>query len=208
MIKLDAKFEQLLLGAMQVFMKYGLRSVTMDDLARHLAVSKKTLYKYVKDKKDLILQGIEYHQNMEHCAMKACVEQNLNAIDEMFEITKMVISQLQNVNPSVMFDLEKYYPEAKAKFTDYKMTVVKTWHKDNLERGIKEGYFRKDLDTDIITALFISRMDDFFEYSELIPNKDYSFKDVYIETFRYHIRGIASEKGIEYLKEKMKELNK
>lgn len=208
MVNVDSRLEQLLTGAMEVFMKYGIRSVTMDDLARHLAVSKKTLYKYVKDKNDLILKGIEFHQVQEHCTMKACVEKHLNAIDEMFEITKMVIDQIQNVHPSVMYDLEKYYPAAKAKFNEYKMTVVKTWHEDNLRRGIEEGLFRDDLNIEIITALYLSRMDDFFGMQELFNDKTIGFKEVYLETFRYHIRGIASEKGIDYLKDKIKELNK
>jgi AcrR family transcriptional regulator len=207
MEKMDEKFEQLLQGSLNVFMKYGIRSVTMDDLARHLAVSKKTLYKYVKDKNDLVIKGMEYHHQMEQCAMQACMDKNLNAIDEIFEVSKIIIDQLSNVHPSVMYDLEKYYPEALAKFHDYKMTIVKGWVEDNLSRGIKEGYYRKNLVIPIITSIYLARMNDFFN-RELYPENQFTFKEIYIEMFRYHIRGIASSKGIEYLKEKMKELNK
>ena len=66
MEKTDPKFEQLLVNSLSVFMKYGIKSVTMDDLARHLSISKKTIYKYVKDKKDLVLHGMAHHQDLEH----------------------------------------------------------------------------------------------------------------------------------------------
>ncbi len=202
MEKIDDKFQQILIGALQVFMKYGIRSVTMDDLARHLGVSKKTIYKYVSDKKELVLRGMEYHHEMEVCAMEACIEQKLNAIDENFEISKVIVDQLKNVHPSVMYDLQKYYPEAMKSFQDYKMTVVKEWVSSNMQRGIEQGLYRADLNIPILTGVYLARMDDFF-HQELFPEGT-PFADVYLETFRYHIRGLASEKGIEYLKEKVK----
>jgi len=200
--KVDDKFQQILIGALNVFMKYGIRSVTMDDLARHLGVSKKTIYKYVSDKKELVLKGMEYHHQLEVCAIDACVQQKLNAIDENFEISKVIVDQLKNVHPSVMYDIQKYYPEAMASFQEYKMTVVKDWVSSNMQRGIDQGLYRNDLNIPILTGVYLARMDDFFNrdlYPEEIP-----FADIYLETFRYHIRGLASEKGIEYLKEKVK----
>ena len=78
----------------------------MDDLARHLSISKKTIYKYVKDKNDLVLHGMAHHQNLEQCAMQACLDNNLNAIDENFEISKVIVDQIQNIHPAVMYDLQ------------------------------------------------------------------------------------------------------
>ncbi len=187
---------------MDVFMKYGIRSVTMDDLARHLSVSKKTLYKYFKDKNDLVIKGMEYHHKMEQCAMEACFDEKLNAIDENFAISKVILEQLQNIHPSVMYDLEKYYPEAMAKFDDYKKTVVKEWVENNLKKGIEEGLFREDINIPIITAMYLARMNDFM-HTDLFP-EEYSPADIYLEIFRYHIRGVASQKGVNYLKEKVK----
>ncbi len=202
MEKIDDKFQQILMGALNVFMKYGIRSVTMDDLARHLGVSKKTIYKYVSDKKELVLKGMEYHHELEVCAMEACMKQKLNAIDENFEISKVIVDQLKNVHPSVMYDLQKYYPEAVAKFQEFKMSVVKNWVSTNMERGIAQGLYREDLNIPILTSMYLARMDDFFN-QDLFP-KEIPFSEIYLESFRYHIRGLASEKGIEYLKEKVK----
>ncbi|UTW64170.1 TetR/AcrR family transcriptional regulator [bacterium SCSIO 12741] len=205
MEKMDEKLVQLLKGAMDIFMRYGIRSVTMDDLARHLSISKKTLYKYVTDKNDLVAKVFELHQDLECQTMEGIVKRGLNAIDENFEISQMVINQVKDIHPSIMYDIEKYYPEAMKQFHDYKMDVVMGWVKDNLKRGMAEGYYREDLNIDVISVVYIQRMDDFF-HSNLYPPQ-LSFLDIYLELFRYHIRGIASEKGVEYLKEKVAKEN-
>lgn len=199
---IDDKSEKLLEGALEVFMKFGIRSVTMDDMARHLGVSKKTLYKYFKDKKDLVFKGMEYHQRNEQCAMEACFVDGINAIDENFAISKIILDQLKNIHPSVMYDLEKYYPEVMGKFDEYKNTVVKSWVESNLERGIEQGLFREDLNIPILSAMYLQRMSAIMR-AEDYPS-DVTLSEVYIEIFRYHIRGVASEKGVDYLKEKMK----
>lgn len=202
MISKDEKFVQILSDAMEVFMKYGIKSVTMDDLARQLRISKKTLYKYFKDKNDLVLKGIELHHENEVCSIDECCQKNLNAIDESFEISRVIVDQLRNIHPSVMYDLEKYHPEALGVIDEYKKTVVKDWVSDNMRRGIEEGLYREDLNIPILTALYLQRMNDFF-HIEAFP-KESTLSEIYLETFRYHIRGLASEKGIEYLKQKVK----
>lgn len=202
MKKPDERFEQLLLGALGIFMKYGIRSVTMDDLARHLSISKKTIYKYVTDKNDLVMKCMAFQQEQEHCAMEACMNRDHNAIDENFEISKVILDQLKNIHPSVMYDLEKYYPEALGQFDHYKQTVVRGWIENNMKKGIEEGLYRTDINIPILTALYLSRMDDFFK-PEKFP-EGYTFRDIYLEQFIYHIRGLASKKGVEYLENKLK----
>ena len=205
MEKMDEKLVKLLRDAMDVFMRYGIRSVTMDDLARHLSISKKTLYKYVTDKNDLVAKGFQLHQEMECRTMEDMVKRGLNAIDENFEISQVVIAQVKDIHPSIMYDIEKYYPEAMKQFHDYKMDVVMGWVKDNLRRGMEEGYYRDDLNIDVIAAAYVRRMDDFFHRDLYPPNL--SFPEIYMELFRYHIRGIASEKGVQYLKQKVAKEN-
>ena len=206
MEKIDPKLEQLVGNSLSVFMKYGIKSVTMDDLARHLCISKKTIYKYVKDKNDLVLHGMAYHQNLEQCAMQACLDNNLNAIDENFKISKIIVDQIQNIHPAVMYDLQKYHPEAIGKFNEYKMTVVNEWVSDNMRRGIEEELYRADLNIPILTAIYLARMTDLFN-PDLFP-AEATMKEIYLEQFRYHIRGIASEKGVNYLKQKIKKEQK
>jgi len=203
---MDERLKHILEGSLQTFMSLGLRSVTMDDIATRLGVSKKTLYRYVKDKEDLIKQSMELFHQQECNFIESVKSQDLNAIDENFEISKKLIAELQNIHPSVLFDMNKYYPEVRTLFENYKLEVVFEWVKDNLQRGIKEGLYRDDMDVDIISALYILRMDDVFNM-EFFPRSNYSFLQVYLETFRYHIRGIASDEGLKYWKKRIKEFN-
>lgn len=203
---MEEKYSQILQGALETFMSLGIKSVTMDDIASRLGVSKKTLYKYVSDKEDLIMKSLQVHHDSECSFIEKMKEQNLNAIDENFEISRNIIAQIQNIHPSVMFDMDKYYPRAKKMFEDYKQEVVYKWVQDNLERGIKEGLYRDDMNVQIIAGLYVTRMDDLFN-PHYFPSTEFAFKDVYLESFRYHLRGIASDKGLKYWKEKMKEFN-
>jgi AcrR family transcriptional regulator len=204
---MDEDKKEIVVRAFGMFMKYGIRSVTMDDLARELRASKKTLYKHFSDKDELVAACMDYHNEHEKMAIeKAICQPNQNAIDENFELSKVIIQQLQQIHPSVLYDLEKYYPEALQEFESYKQTQVAEWVTNNMKKGIEEGLYRDDLNIPILTALYLKRMNDFFSM-DAFPEGT-TMETVYREIFRYHIRGLASEKGIAYLKEKMKqELN-
>ncbi len=200
----DEKHEVILQGSLKTFMTLGMRSVTMDDMAKNLGMSKKTLYKYVSDKSDLLVQAMSYFQECEMSLITEICKRKLNAIDESFEISKVVLNHISDIHPSVMFDIEKYYPEVGVVFDDYKTDVVRNWVIDNLQRGKKEGLFRPDVNEEIISGLYILRMDDLFN-QEMFPKSRFATRDIYREIFNYHIRGIASEKGVKYLDKKLKE---
>ena len=189
-----------------VFMKYGIKSVNMDDVARNLGISKKTLYKYVTDKNDLLTKALALHARDESEAMDAIFSKKLNAIDEMLEISSYVSGILKQIHPSIHFDLEKYHPEVMKNMRDAHETMIYQCMKSNMEKGIEEGLYRKDLNVHVIAKIYIEKMDATFN-SEIFPPQEFSFPDVYMEYFRYHIRGIASEKGIKYLTEKVKNLS-
>lgn len=186
-------------------MKFGVRSVNMDDIARHLGISKKTLYTYVNDKADLVSQSLQFQIDWEHQCLAGVCCKGLNAIDEFYEVSMFVASQFQQVHPSVMFDLMKYYPDAMTHFKRYKDEVVERWLYDNMQRGIQEGYYREDLKIHIIAKLYMARMEDFFK-EDVFPPSQFNLQEVYLEIFRYHIRGIASAKGLDYLINKVNKI--
>ena len=198
------KEKELLENCIGVFMRLGIRSVTMDDLAKNLSISKKTLYKYFNDKGDLVEKAIRAKTSFERCTINQICEESNNAVDELFGITKKVTANLKEVHPSIFFDLEKYYPEAWSAFQDHKHTYVFECIYNNLERGKKEKLYRQDLNSTIIAKTYVLRMDDMMNQA-YFPATDFNFSTVYLELFRYHIRGIASDKGIEYLIEKVKQ---
>lgn len=203
---MDEKALKILAQSTELFMQYGIKSLTMDDIARHLGISKKTLYQSFSDKADLVYQGMLAHMKHEQDALNAIHDQCENAIEEMFLISQHVSKHIQSMHPSILFDLEKYYPEAFQEFQNYKLKYIMGCIARNIEDGITQGLYRKNMNIPVVAALYVARMDALFD-QKLFPSAQFSLKDVYFEAIRYHIRGIASEKGIEYLKNKFKTLD-
>lgn len=199
---MEDREQHILAEAGKVFMRLGIRSVNMDDIAQHLRISKKTLYQYVKDKNELVLRTVKQIGDHHRTCIHGICEQGHNAIDESFEISRFVASQVGQIHPSVHFDLQKYHPEAWELLQSTEREDIYRCIADNLRKGIEEGLYREDLDIDVIARIYISRFDVTFD-GQLFPADKYSFEDVIWELFRYHIRGIASDKGRKYLMKKV-----
>ena len=187
----------------QLFIKYGIKSLTMDDISRHLGISKKTLYKYVEDKNDLVGKVLTAFNEQDIQMVDEVMSKGLNAIDEQLEISKYINQKLTHIHPSVHYDLEKYHPNQWRKYLKLQGEVINRCILTNIKNGIQEGLYREDLNAEIISKIYISRFDAVFD-GELFPSDQFKFSDVHHEFFRYHIRGIASKKGIKYLVEKVK----
>jgi AcrR family transcriptional regulator len=200
---MDEKEQKIIQQATEVFMRYGIKSVNMDDVSRHLGISKKTLYQYVSDKSDLVKKAVAHFGSHEECALRRIAGERLNAIDESLEIMKWVLSILQTANPAVEFDLQKYHPEIHKEMVDQRHRVVFDGTYNNLKKGQREGLYRKNFNPELIAKIYMTRMDVMFDQS-LFPFPKWSLTEIYTQTFIYHIRGIASEKGLAYLREKMK----
>lgn len=196
------KEKELIKKAIEVFMLYGIKSVTMDDMARHMRMSKKTIYQFVKDKSDLVNKCMESDCDFIQHEIDEVISKKFNAIKESFEISKVVINELRTVHPSIFFDLEKYYPEAMRTIDKMRHEFIGSCVKDNLERGIAEGLYRDDINVDIMSQLWMLRMNVIFDPT-LFPMQEFHPKDVYLEMFVHHIRGIASTKGLKILEKKL-----
>lgn len=200
---MDEKELQIIDQSSKVFMRLGVRSVNMDDIAQHLRISKKTLYQYVKDKNELVTRVISHICSHHNTCITSICGQGHNAIDENFEITKFVAAQVGDMHPSIHFDLEKYHPEAWALLQSTEREDIYKCVTSNMQKGVKEGLYREDLNIDVVARIYIARFDVTFD-GELFPKESYRFEDVIWEMFRYHIRGIASDKGLKYLSKKVK----
>jgi AcrR family transcriptional regulator len=202
---MEEKGIKIIQGATKVFMQYGIKSVNMDDMARHLGVSKKTIYLYVKDKEELLSKSILGYCDIEDQQMREISEKGLNAIDESLEIMKMVSSMLQNMHPSIVYDMEKYHPELFSQLKEAREKAIYTSMYDNMKKGQKDGLYRKDFNPEIISPLYMSHVNVLLN-QHLFPFTKWKLSELYKESFVYHIRGIASTKGLEYLKEKIKHI--
>ncbi|MFM1875296.1 MAG: hypothetical protein RL266_1033 [Bacteroidota bacterium] len=203
---MEEKAQNIVAQVIVLFTQYGVKSLTMDDIARHLGISKKTLYQVVADKAELVERAIQLYIDQDVCELEQMHLQSPNAIEEMFMIAHRVSDHLQKMHPSILFDLEKYYPKAFHIYQEYKLKNIMGCLARNMEVGISQGFYRDNLNIPIVAGIYVGRMDVIFD-QKLFPASKYNIKDVYFEAIRYHIRGIASEQGMEYLKNKFKTLD-
>lgn len=202
----EEKEKQLLFSVVELFMRVGVKSLTMDDISRHLGISKKTLYLYVSDKKDLVKKAVQVAVDNDQCMLGNIAVQEENAIDELLALNEKVSQKLQSVQPAVMYDLKKYYPEAWSLMEDHKKCFVYDMVIENIKTGIEQGLYRENANPEIIARIYIVMIDKIFD-DDVFPSHQYKFSDIHREIARYHIRGIASKKGISYLVKRLKNNN-
>lgn len=147
---MEAK-ERILVKANELFNRYGIRSVSMDDIAAQLGMSKKTLYQYYTDKDELVHAVFDVALNTNRNNCLDCTKKGDNAIHEIFLSFDIMEEMLKTMNPSLLFDMQKYHPSAYKKFEEFKGSFLYKIIKANLERGVKEELYRDDIDTDILT---------------------------------------------------------
>ncbi|MCX6258277.1 MAG: TetR/AcrR family transcriptional regulator [Bacteroidia bacterium] len=189
-----------------LYQKYGIKSITMEDVSRELGISKKTLYQYVSDKNELVNKIIDYEISIRAEGMDAIEHMNLNAIEELIEYNKNINIMLREYNPSMEYDLKKYYPDAFARIREIRRQRMYEKVLANMKKGKAEGIFRADLNEEIIARLYVSRTDNLFG-DELFSINESTSNKFSLEVFIYHIRGIANKNGIKILEQKLQELN-
>ena len=200
---MDIKKKEILEQALKLFMRLGVKSMTMDDVATHLRVSKKTLYEHFTDKNDLVEQVVANVCRHHRTNIDAICARGLNAIDENHEITKFIVSQIGGVHASVQFDLQKYPPKAWEILDHSEQNDIHRCVTSNLKKGLKDGLYRDDLDVEVITRLYIARMDVTWD-GRVFPPEQFNISEVLWKHFEYHIRVIASKKGLDYLEKNVK----
>lgn len=198
---MDKQKQEYLEQIMHHFMRYSIKSVTMDDISKQLKMSKKTLYKYFKDKDEIVCTIVKMQIAEENEIMQAVCQKSGNAIEETYGFAEMVIEKQKDLNPSVLYDLEKYHPKAWKIFSNHKRVDLYKCIKQNIERGIKEGIYRQNVNAEIVAKLYSEKLDMMFNI-ELFPRDSFSFEDIHSEMIRYHLKGIVSKEGVKYLKEK------
>jgi TetR/AcrR family transcriptional regulator, cholesterol catabolism regulator len=198
---MEAKITKILQLVSDLYKKYGIKSVSMDDVAHELGISKKTLYEYFSDKNDLVSKFLDFQIAKIRFVFEEEKVDNNNAIDHLLEISQIITAFLKNFSPTIHYDLQKYYPTVFKSFFEYKRSVMFTSTKGNLERGIKEGLYRSDFNPDIIAQVYINQIEASLG-ADFITNYEYTTDELFSAMFTYHLRGIASKKGIEYF-EKM-----
>lgn len=198
---MDERFKEICKRSLKLFLEYGIKNVNMDDISRHMHMSKKTLYQYVDSKEDLlhkIMDGIKKaHQQSVPDAWK----KKYNAIEILFIASKKIYEFQTGVKKPFRFDMEKFYPEMWQDFRNEMRKKSYRYFSQNIEQGIQEGLYRKDVDADMIATLYYAKIDGVHRDFARDPEK-YTYRQLFEALFEQHIRAIATEKGIAYLEEK------
>lgn len=201
---MNEEYKHIIEKASELYNQYGIKSVTMDDVARELGMSKKTLYKYVANKDDLVDHFVDFLTKRRKCNVEEIKKQNLNAIEELFAVNEHVIEMLQNYNPSMEFDLKKYYPDHYTKLRERRRKNMYEAVRENIQKGKEGGLYRKDLDEDIIARVHVSRIENSFA-NEMFTIQELTSWRFIREMMIYHIHGIANGEGIKFFNRKLKE---
>ena len=178
----------------ELFMRYGIRSVSMDDIALQLGMSKKTLYQYFSDKDELVdaVLGDEVNQGQQDC-MK-CFTGSKDAVEEIFLTMEHIVEQFRNMNPMVLYDLQKFHFTSFQKFLKYKNEFLFDMIRKNMERGIKEELFRPEINVDVLSKFRLESMMMAFNM-DIFPPRKYSLADVTREIIEHYLYGLATLKG-------------
>lgn len=196
--------------AHDLFMQYGLRSVSMDDIAAALGISKKTIYHFFSDKDDLVDAVVkdELSQSQQKCMFSKA--KSSNAVEEMFLTMEQVHDQFQNMNPMVLYDLQKFHPDAYHKFWKHKNEFLYKIIWQNIERGVKEGLYRPEINIDVVSKYRLEAMMIPFNISVFPPQK-YKLADVTQETMELFLYGMTTLKGykliLKYKQHRLKHLS-
>jgi AcrR family transcriptional regulator len=178
----------------KIYHRYGIKSVTMDDVARQLGISKKTIYEFFNDKEDLIRQVLLFEHDHNCVYLKDIEGKQLNAIEELFEVYKMINIMLREFNPSMEYDIRKYYPNLFLKIRDIRRKRMMESVYNNLNQGKKEGLYRRELDSRIIAKLHVYRTESLFD-NDMFTTEELTSLKMFHEVFLYHLHGILSHEG-------------
>jgi len=191
---MNPKAQIILEKVTRLYHRYGIKSVTMDDVARHLGISKKTIYEFFQDKEDLVKNVLLYEYEQRCGSLQIIQEKNLNAIEELFEVYKMLNAMLRDHNTSMEYDIRKFYPNLYLKIREIKRKHLYESVFSNLTKGMHEGLYRIELKADIIARMHVFRTESMFE-TDMFTQEELSSLSIFHELFIYHIQGILSHQG-------------
>jgi AcrR family transcriptional regulator len=195
--------EKIIAKATDLFLKLGFKSVTMDDIAVEMCISKKTIYKYFCNKEILIVETTEIVHQAIHNAIDSIVAENFNAIEENFQIRKMFKEMFKASESSPSYQLKKHYPEIYEKVISREIKECTSVFKQNIQRGIEQGLYRTAILTDVYVGFYYTLI--FNIHGNTSSEKE--LNDLELQALEYHTRAIATPDGIIELEKQLQNLN-
>ena len=172
------------------------KGITMDDISKELSISKKTIYRFFKNKNEIVEQVVLRQLDRQAQAFERISTETINAIEKLHEIGKCVRDDQKKVNPSLLNDIRKYYPDVWGEIMDFKDKVIHNTLVSIIKSGTQDGYFRGDINADILATLRQSELEMAMD-DKLFPDHEFDIREVHLQLFEHFVHGILTEKGIE-----------
>ena len=201
----DPKFIELMDKIVAMFFEFGIRNLNMDDISRNLGISKKTLYRYVKSKEDLIEKLFYYDEMKWDIEMSKLKIDEMNAIEILLQVSLKVFEEMGHFNPKLKFELKKYYEPIFQQFMIRKQNHIFGQISKNIEKGIAEGLYRSYVNIELVAGLYVRNL-------VMMHNNDFciveniTFEEVFQVMFENHIRAISTPEGIAYFEKRKAEI--
>lgn len=192
--------EKIINKSEELFLNFGFKSVTMDDIAREMGISKKTIYVHFPNKTKLVEATTLQIFETVSCGIDSICALQKNPIEEVFNIKQFVMDHLKNEKSSPQYQLQKYYPKIFTSLKSKQFEVMQECVSDNLNRGLKLGLYRENINVDFITRVYFNGMVTLKD-QEIFPLKKFSMNSLQEHYLEYHLRGICTPKGLEKLTE-------
>lgn len=186
--------QKILEVAVEQFSRYGVRTVTMEDIARLVGISKKTIYQEFRDKKELVKESFSMLLKHDQEKLRAILDDGDGVIDHLLQMSKTLRDRLANMNPMVILEVQRYFPEAWEMFERYKEEIIMTDIVKVLEKGKALGYFREDIDSQILARMRINQINSVFDPSNF-KMEGYSILELHMEMLDHFLHGVFTEKG-------------
>lgn len=184
--------------ANDMFLNLGFKSVTMDDLATEMGISKKTIYTHFQNKTELVKATTDHLFCIISNGIDSIVEKKNGPIEELYTIKAFVMHHLKNEKTAPQYQLQKYYPKIYKTLKARQFEVMQECVIKNLDRGIKKGVFRKNINIQFISRIYFNGMIGIKD-QEMFPMQKFPITQLMADYLEYHVRGIATEKGLEIL---------
>mgnify|MGYP003681879669 CR=1 FL=1 len=190
--------DKIIYNASKLFITYGFKSVTMDDIANHLGISKKTIYQHFENKTKLVEATTMHLFEIISHKIDCICELKKNPIEELYNIKSFVMLHLKDEKSSPQYQLKKYYPKISATLKKKQFEVMQECVTENLDRGVKNKIYRSEINIEFISRIYFNSMISIKD-QDLFPLTNFSMNMLMDNFLEYHLRGICTPSGVDIL---------
>jgi AcrR family transcriptional regulator len=180
--------------ANQLFFRYGVKSITMDQIAQHLGISKKTIYTIVADKKELVHMVVQHRLERQNAEMDELMLKAKDPVHEIILLSAWVQKMFEEMNPFLMMEIQKYFPQTYAIIGKHKSECVYSHIYSNLEKGKELGLYRSSIDIEVISRLRMLTMEASMN-PDNFPLGKKKMAEIQVQMIEHFLHGICTLKG-------------